>query len=53
MNGIIDAYGKEKEIHVILDNLKYSQTQERSLAQRPSQRASSLYANSHFTAYSD
>ena len=21
MNGIIDAYGKEKEIHVILDNL--------------------------------
>jgi hypothetical protein len=50
MNGVIEAYGKEKEIHVILDNLRYPQAQERPLAQEPSQRASALYAYPHFLA---
>ena len=50
MNGVIEAYGKEKEIHVILDNLRYPQAQERPLAQEPPQRASALYAYPHFLA---
>ena len=50
MNGVIKTYGKEKEIHVILDNLNTHKLQERPLAQEPSQRASALYAHPHFLA---
>jgi transposase len=36
MNGIIDAYGKEKEIHVILDNLNtYKPKNDRWLKTHP------------------
>ena len=45
MNGIIDAYGKEKEIHVILDNLNAHKPKNDPLAQEPSQRASALCAH--------
>jgi len=50
MNGVIEAYGKGKEIHVILDNLNTHKSKERPLAQEPSQRASALYAHPHFLA---
>jgi transposase len=50
MNGVIDAYGNEKEIHVILDNLNTHKAQARPLAQEASERSFSFYAEPHFVA---
>jgi len=49
MYGVIDCYGNEKEIHVILDNLNtHKPKNDRWL--KPSRRSFSFYANPHFVA---
>jgi hypothetical protein len=49
MNGVIEAYGKEKETNVILDNLNtHKPKNDRWLKSHPN--ASALYAYPHFLA---
>ena len=50
MNGVIEAYGKEKEIHVILDNLNtHKPKNDRWLKSHPNVHLHFI-AHSHFLA---